>query len=114
MIKPALLLLSLVAVLPAVAQTYPTKPVRLIVPFPPGGSTDIVGRVVAQKLTESWGQQVIVDNRGGAGGQIGVELAAKSAPDGYTLVVGHIGTFGVNPTLYPRLRYDATKDFVPI
>lgn len=114
MIKPALLLLSLVAVLPAVAQTYPTKPVRLIVPFPPGGSTDIIGRIVAQKLTESWGQQVIVDNRGGAGGQIGVESAANSAPDGYTLVVGHIGTFGVNPSLYPKLRYDAVKDFVPI
>lgn len=114
MIKPAVLLLSLVAVLPAVAQTYPTKPVRLIVPFPPGGSTDIIGRIVAQKLTESWGQQVIVDNRGGAGGQIGVESAANSAPDGYTLVVGHIGTFGVNPSLYPKLRYDAVKDFVPI
>jgi len=114
MIKPAVLLLSLVAVLPAVAQTYPTKPVRLIVPFPPGGSTDIIGRVVAQKLTESWGQQVIVDNRGGAGGQIGVEFAANSAPDGYTLVVGHIGTFGVNPSLYPKLRYDAIKDFVPV
>jgi tripartite-type tricarboxylate transporter receptor subunit TctC len=100
---------------PAAAQDlYPTRVVRLIVPFPPGGSTDIVGRVVAQKLTEAWGQQVIVDNRGGAGGQIGAELAAHSPADGYTLVVGHIGTFGVNPSLYPKLRYDAIKDFVPI
>ncbi len=102
------------AALPAYAQDYPAKPVRLIVPFPPGGSTDIVGRVVAQKLTETWRQQVIVDNRGGASGQIGVELAARSAPDGYTLLVGHIGTFGVNPSLYPQLRYDAQKDFAPI
>jgi tripartite-type tricarboxylate transporter receptor subunit TctC len=93
---------------------YPTRPVRLIVPFPPGGSTDIVGRVVAQKLTEALGQQVIVDNRGGAGGQIGAELAARSPADGYTLVVGHIGTFGVNPSLYPKLRYDAVRDFAPI
>ncbi|MDB5863398.1 MAG: transporter substrate-binding protein [Betaproteobacteria bacterium] len=95
-------------------DVYPSRTVRLIVPFPPGGSTDIVGRVVAQKLTEAWGQQVIVDNRGGAGGQIGAELAAHSPADGYTLVVGHIGTFGVNPSLYPKLRYDAVKDFVPI
>ncbi|HSQ04390.1 MAG TPA: tripartite tricarboxylate transporter substrate-binding protein, partial [Burkholderiales bacterium] len=105
---------ALACALPAVAQTYPTKPVRLIVPFPPGGSTDIVGRVTAQKLSEAWAQQVVVDNRGGAGGQIGVELAAKSVADGYTLVVGHIGTFGVNPSLYPHLRYDALKDFAPI
>ncbi|MDB5924181.1 MAG: Tripartite tricarboxylate transporter family receptor [Betaproteobacteria bacterium] len=95
-------------------EPYPARAVRLIVPFPPGGSTDIVGRVIAQKLTEAWGQQVIVDNRGGAGGQIGAELAARSPADGYTLVVGHIGTFGVNPSLYPKLRYDAIKDFTPI
>ena len=95
-------------------QAYPARPVRLIIPFPPGGSTDIVGRVAAQNLTELWGVQVLVDNRGGASGQIGVELAAQSAPDGYTLVIGHIGTFGVNPSLYPKLRYDAIKDFSPI
>lgn len=95
-------------------QSYPARPVRLIVPFPPGGSTDIVGRITAQNLTKLWGQQVIVDNRGGASGQIGVELAARSPADGYTLVVGHIGTFGVNPSLFPKLRYDAVKDFVPI
>lgn len=95
-------------------QNYPVRPVRLIIPFPPGGSTDIVGRVAAQNLAELWGVQVIVDNRGGASGQIGVELAAQSVPDGYTLVIGHIGTFGVNPSLYPKLRYDAVKDFSPI
>lgn len=95
-------------------QAYPVRPVRLIVPFPPGGSTDIVGRVVAQNLTELWGIQVVVDNRGGASGQIGAELAARSPADGYTLVVGHIGTFGVNPSLYPKLRYDAINDFSPI
>ncbi len=98
----------------ASAQNYPVKPIRLIAPFPPGGSTDLLARVIAQKLTDAWGQQVIVENRGGAGGTIGVELAARSAPDGYTIVMGHIGTFGANPTLYPKLPYDAIKDFAPI
>ena len=98
----------------ASAQNYPAKPIRLIAPFPPGGSTDLLARVVAQKLTDAWGQQVIVENRGGAGGTIGVELAARAAPDGYTIVMGHIGTFGANPTLYPKLPYDAIKDFAPI
>jgi tripartite-type tricarboxylate transporter receptor subunit TctC len=105
---------ALVGDIATAQQGYPVKPVRLIVPFPPGGSTDIVGRVAAQSLGEMWGQQVTVDNRGGASGQIGVELAAQASPDGYTLVIGHIGTFGVNPSLYPKLRYDAIKDFAPI
>ena len=83
------------------AANYPSKSVRFIAPFPPGGSTDLLARLVAQKLTESWGQQVIVENRGGAAGTIGVEAAARAAPDGYTIVMGHVGTFGVNPTLYP-------------
>jgi len=96
------------------AANYPVKPVRFIAPFPPGGSTDLLARLVAQKLTEAWGQQVIVENRGGAAGTIGVELAARSAPDGYTIVMGHVGTFGVNPTLYPKLPYDAIRDFAPI
>jgi tripartite-type tricarboxylate transporter receptor subunit TctC len=93
---------------------YPTKPVRLIIPFPPGGTTDIMGRLTAQGLSETWSQQVIVDNRGGAAGQIGAELAATSPPDGYTLFMGHIGTLGVNPALYAKLRYDPLKDFVPV
>lgn len=96
------------------ATGYPTKPVRFIAPFPPGGSTDLLARLVAQKLTEAWGQQVVVENRGGAAGTIGVEAAARSAPDGYTIVMGHVGTFGVNPTLYPKLSYDAIRDFAPI
>ncbi len=96
------------------AANYPVKPVRFIAPFPPGGSTDLLARLVAQKLTEAWGQQVIVENRGGAAGTIGVELAARAAPDGYTIVMGHVGTFGVNPTLYPKLSYDAIRDFAPV
>jgi tripartite-type tricarboxylate transporter receptor subunit TctC len=102
------------AITPAAAQEYPTKPVRLVVPFTPGGTTDILGRLVAQKLSEAFGRQVLVDNRPGAGGTIGSDIVAKSPPDGYTLIMGHIGTFGVNPTLYPRLPYDAVKDFQPI
>ena len=101
----------------ALAQTaanFPNKPVRFIAPFPPGGSTDTLARLVSLRLSEMWGQQVAVENRGGAGGTIGVELAARAAPDGYTVVMGHVGTFGFNPTLYPKLPYDAIKDFAPI
>lgn len=89
----------------APAQSYPVKPIRFIAPFPPGGSTDFLARIVALKMSESMGQQVVVENRGGAAGTIGVELAAHAAPDGYTIVMGHVGTFGVNPTLYPKLPY---------
>jgi tripartite-type tricarboxylate transporter receptor subunit TctC len=98
----------------AQAQAYPVKSVRFIAPFPPGGNTDLLARLVAQKLSEAWGQQVVVENRGGAGGTIGVELAAKAPPDGYTIVMGHVGTFGANPTLYPKLPYDAIRDFAPV
>lgn len=98
----------------SLAQSYPSKPIRFIVPFAPGGSTDILGRIVAQKLSEAFGQQVIVDNRGGAGGSIGTELAARAAPDGYTIVLGHIGTLAMNPTLYPKLPYDPTKDLAAV
>ena len=98
----------------AAAQNYPAKTIRFIAPFPPGGSTDFLARIVALKMSESMGQQVIVENRGGAGGTIGVEAAAHAPPDGYTIVMGHIGTFGVNPTLYPKLPYDAVKSFAPI
>lgn len=96
------------------AGSYPSKPVRLVVPFPPGSSTDIVSRLLAQKMSEAWGHQVVVENRPGAGGAIGVEQVAKAAPDGYTLVVGHIGTHGVNPSLFPKLPYDPIRDFSPI
>ena len=96
------------------AQSYPSKPIRMIVPFTPGGSTDVIARVIAQKIGETMGVQVIIDNRPGAGGNIGVELTAKSPPDGYTLVMGHIGTMAVNPTLYKRLPYDPLRDFAPV
>jgi tripartite-type tricarboxylate transporter receptor subunit TctC len=98
---------------PAVAgaQAYPAKPLRLIIPFGPGGTNDILGRLVALRLGEALGQQIIPDNRGGAGGSIGMEVAAKSPPDGYTIAIGHIGTLAVNKTLYSRLGYDPVKSF---
>jgi tripartite-type tricarboxylate transporter receptor subunit TctC len=102
------------AVSGAMAQAYPTKPVRMIVPFPAGGATDIVGRLVAQKLAEGWGQQVIVDNRGGAGGTIGSDVAAKSPPDGYTMLLGTSSTHAVAPSLYSKLPYDPVRDFSPV
>jgi tripartite-type tricarboxylate transporter receptor subunit TctC len=99
----------------AIAQaTYPNKPVRVVVPFPAAGTTDILARAAAQKLSETWGQQAIVDNRPGAGGNIGSELVAKSAPDGYTLLMGTVGTHAINPSLYPKMPYDHVKDFVPV
>ena len=98
----------------ASAQTYPVKPIRIVVPFPPGGATDILARDVAQKLTEAWGQQVIVDNRPGAGGNIGSELVAHSAPDGYTLEMGTVGTHAINASLYAKMPYDHVKDFAPV
>ena len=98
----------------ASAQAWPSKPIRIVVPFTPGGSTDILARAIGQKLAESLGQQVIVENRPGAGGSIGAEAVARAAPDGYTLLMGHIGTLAVNPTLYPKLGYDPVKSFVPV
>ncbi len=98
----------------AVAQSYPTKPVKIIVPFAPGGGNDVFARQLAQKLTEAWKQQVIVENRAGAGGNIGTAAAAAAAPDGYTLLLGHTGTLAINPGLYQKLPYDPRKDFVPI
>src|SRR3989442_9765591 len=91
----------------AFAQAFPTKPVRLVVPFPPGGPLDAVGRAIADKLTQTWGQSVVVDNRPGAGGNIGADLVAKSPPDGYTVVMGALSTHAVNPSLYPKMPYDA-------
>ena len=107
-------LLSAAAQAPALAQAYPSRPVTLVVPFPPGGGTDTGGRVIAEQLSRRWGQPVLVDNRGGAAGQIGAEYVAKSKPDGYTLLLGNIGTQAINPSLYARLPYDADKAFAPI
>lgn len=109
-----MLLIACSAVEAAKAETYPTRPVRFIIPFGTGGSADIIGRVVAQKLTESLGQQFVVDNRSGAGGIIGTELAAKAAADAYTLVLGSFGTHTGNPNLYKKLPYDPIKDFAPV
>ena len=96
------------------AQAYPAKPVRMIIGFPPGGGTDIIGRIVAQKLSEALGQQIIVDNRGGASGQLAAELTAKAAPDGYTIMMMHIAAIAILPSLVAKLPYDAHKDFAPI
>ena len=101
--------------LPVFGQgAYPAKPIRLVVPFVPGGSTDLIARILGQKLEEVLGQQVVVENRAGAGGNIGVEYVAKAAPDGYTLIFGHVGTFGFGPSLYQKLPYDPIKDFAPV
>jgi tripartite-type tricarboxylate transporter receptor subunit TctC len=91
--------------------SYPNKPIRMIVPFTPGGSTDILGRTIGQLLSQTWGQSVVIENVPGAGGSIGADKVAKAAPDGYTLMMGHIGTLAVTPSLYPKLPYDPIKAF---
>lgn len=97
------------------AQTaYPVRPIRIIVPFTPGGSTDILARSIGLELTKAWGQPVIIDNVPGAGGSVGADKVAKALPDGYTLLMGHIGTLAVNPSLYPALPYDPVKSFAPV
>jgi tripartite-type tricarboxylate transporter receptor subunit TctC len=115
-------LMSMAAALASVALAdaasaqgvYPAKPIRMIVPFPPGGGTDILSRLVANKLTESVGWQIVVDNRGGAGGNIGLDAAAKAAPDGYTMVMGQTSNLTINPSLYSKLPYDSLRDFTPV
>ena len=109
----ALFAASLIAAPACVAQNYPDHPIRLVVPFPPGGSTDLVARVVGQKMSESWGQQVVIDNRGGANGMIGADLVAKANPDGYSLVLGTIGPMAINASLY-KMPYDIVRDFAPV
>src|SRR5687768_86389 len=105
---------ALAVAAPAFAQSYPARTVRLIVPFPAGGGSDVIGRIVAQKLTERFRQQVIVDNRAGAGGSIGTEATVRAAPDGYTLVLASTSEIAINPSLYSKLTYDTLKDLVPI
>src|ERR671930_1254230 len=98
----------------AQARPYPAKPIHLIVPFPPGGGNDTVARAIAQQIGPDLGQPVVVDNRPGAGGSVGAELAAKSAPDGYTLFLAGVGSHAVNPNLHSRRPYDPVQDFAPI
>ncbi len=100
--------------LPLAAQTYPAKPIRFVIPFTPGGNTDVLGRLLGQKLTEAWGQQVVIDNRPGAGGTVGVEQTAKAAPDGYTIVMGTFGSVLVANSLYTKLGYDPQRDLAPV
>lgn len=102
-------------VTPSLAQSaWPSKPVKIVVPFAPGGTTDILARAVAPELSRAFGQTFIVDNRAGAGGNVGADIVAKSAPDGYTLLMGTVGTHGINKSLYRKLPYDPQKDFAPI
>jgi tripartite-type tricarboxylate transporter receptor subunit TctC len=96
------------------AQAYPSKPIHLVVPYPAGGPLDIMARAIGQKLTEAWKQPVIVDNRAGAGGNIGADAVAKAAPDGYTLLMGAVATQAINPALYSKIPYDAARDFAAV
>jgi tripartite-type tricarboxylate transporter receptor subunit TctC len=110
-------LLALCATAPSAASAadaYPTRPVRMIVAYPPGGGTDIVGRMMAQKLGEAFAQTVVIDNRGGATGNIGTELAARANPDGYTLLMGNVAPNAINVSLFKKLPYDPVKDFAPV
>ena len=116
MLKQSLTALALVAVATvAAAQAHwPDRAVTLVVPFPPGGGTDTGARIMAEQLSRKWGQPVVVDNKGGAAGQVGADFVAKAKPDGYTLLVGNIGTQAINPSLYPRMPFDPDKAFAPI
>ena len=119
LVKSSMALLLAAAALAAVGAIaaesgYPSKPVRMIAPYPPGGTSDIIARIVGQKLNEAWGQQIVVDNRAGANGGIGSELAAKSPADGYTLLVGNMTPIAANPSLYAKLGYDSLRDFAGI
>ena len=98
----------------ACAQSYPSKQIRFVVPFPPGGPADILSRTIGQSLAESWSQQVVIDNRAGAGGNIGAEIVAKAPPDGYTMLMGFVGTHAINSSLYRTMPFDAVKDFEPV
>ncbi|MFN7751931.1 MAG: Bug family tripartite tricarboxylate transporter substrate binding protein [Pseudomonadota bacterium] len=98
----------------AIAASFPTRPVRVVVPFAPGGASDFVGRILQPRLAAELGQSVVVDNRSGAAGNIGVEVAASASPDGHTLLLGNVGTMAINPSLYPKFRYQPLRDLVPI
>ena len=114
-VRLAMALVSLAAVLPAHSQdAYPARPLRLVVPYPPGGASDVTARLIGQKVAESWGQQVVIDNRPGANGIVALEHVAKQPPDGYTLLLANLGPNAINPAIYAKLPYDPVKDFSPI
>jgi tripartite-type tricarboxylate transporter receptor subunit TctC len=110
----ALSIAAILAAAPARADDYPNRPITLIVPFPPGGSTTVMARNVADKMSIALGQSIIIDNRGGAGGTLGTRIAAKAAPDGYTILLSYTGTFSIAPSAYANVGYDPRKDFAPI
>jgi tripartite-type tricarboxylate transporter receptor subunit TctC len=114
--RAMLLALALLLPGPLAAQTdaYPSRPIRIVVAFTAGGTTDIIARLVGKKMTDAWGQPVLIDNRPGAGGNLGSNIVAKAPPDGYTLLIGSVGPLAVNATLYPNMPYDNLKDFAPI
>ena len=117
MLMAGLAVASLAGLAPGLAMAqsdYPTRPVTLVVPFPAGGSTDLVARVIAQKMTDGLGQQVLVENRGGAGGNLGSATVAKSDPDGYTILMGTVATHALNPAIYKKMPFDPVADFAPI
>jgi tripartite-type tricarboxylate transporter receptor subunit TctC len=99
---------------PAAAQSYPARAIRIVVPYPPGGTSDILARSLAEKLTASWGQPVVVENKPGANGNVGADLVAKSPPDGYTLLLADIGALAISPSVYPTLPFDPVRDFAPV
>jgi len=110
----AMLLCLAAATTASIAQAYPSKPIRFVVPFAPGGTTDILARLIAQRLAEPLGQAVVIDNRPGANGALGSEIVAKAAPDGHTIIMGYLGSLAINPNLHARLSYDPVRDFAPI
>ena len=108
------LALMALAIGDAAAQAYPARPLRFIVPQTPGGASDALARITGQKLGDQWGQQIVIDNRGGAGGNIGTDTVAKSAPDGYTWLLAYVGTHAINAALYKKLPFNPDKDFAPM
>lgn len=112
--KRLLVLLACALAFPALAQTYPTKPIRLVVPFAPGGSSSIVARAVAAEMEKGLGQTIIIDNKGGGGGNLAMQEVARADPDGYTLIIGHIGSLAVNPFMYSKLPFDTNRDFMAV
>ena len=110
----SMLLAALGLAAPAAAQPYPSRPITLVVPFPPGGSTTIIARIIADKLSDALGRPIVVDNRGGAGGSIAARQVARSAPDGYTLLLAFSATLAISPSMFPNVGYDPRTDFAPI